>query len=180
MTRPLILLLVLLGRASATPTPGTLLARVEVESTDGGKRPLPDPRHAVVIIYEDQDASKRPQSARELLGTYTRVDENRARFEFVAVADVSKWNWWPAKKYVFADVKKIAAHNHTTVFLDWKGAIAKAWGLKKGQSGVLALGADGRLLFAAEGSLGDALQRELAAVLATLGARPEDAPPSPK
>jgi hypothetical protein len=159
--------------ARATPADGALLGSVEVEDTDGGRRRLPDTAHPVAIIYEDQDASKRPQAARELFGTYTRRAENRAIFEFVAVADVSKWNWWPAKKYVFADIKKIATRNNTKVFLDWTGALRKAWGLRKGQSGVLLVGADGRVRFACEGALTDAQKEALSAALSAIGARPE-------
>jgi hypothetical protein len=157
--------------ARATPGDGAVLSAIEVEDTDGGRRRLPDAAHPVAIIYEDQDASKRPQPARELFGTYTRRAENRAVFEFVAVADVSKWNWWPAKKYVFADIKKIATKNNTKVFLDWTGAVRKAWGLKKGASGVLLLGVDGRVKFACEGPLADAQGMALVAAVAARGGR---------
>jgi hypothetical protein len=173
VTRASVGVLFVCATALAAPPLGSSLASVEIEDSDGGHRTLPDHARAIAVIYEDQDAAKRPQPARELFGTYTRRPSNRVVFEFVAVADVSKWNWWPAKKYVFADVKKIATRNNTRVYLDWKGALGRSWGLKKGMSGVLLVGADGRVRFAAEGPLSADQARELKAQLTALGARSE-------
>src|SRR5438874_4610824 len=142
--------------AWALPPVGAVPARVEVENVAAGKmRPLPDAR-PVLVMYEDKDAQAQNDKARQVLGRITDRAENRARFEFAAVADVAAWNWWPAKKYVLADLQKIAARENTVLFADWTGAVRKAWGLKAHKSVLVLTGADGKVLFAGEGTLTDA------------------------
>ncbi|MDB4969897.1 MAG: hypothetical protein JWN44_5586, partial [Myxococcales bacterium] len=145
------------------------LPRVEVDDVAAAKRrPLPDAR-PVLVMYEDQDAQKQNEHARQVLGKITDRAENRARFEFVAVADVDKWNWWPAKKYVLADLKKIAEKENTRLFADWTGAVRKAWGFKPHKSVLLLATADGKVKFAGEGTLTEAQLAALVAELKALG-----------
>src|SRR5262249_15023710 len=138
---------------------------------DGRARSVPA-RLPVLIFYEDKDAGTQNVRAREILGKFVDNTANRSKFEFLAIADVEKWDWWPARKYVLADVRAVAKKDATTVLLDWKGALRKEWGLAKGKSGVLLVAADGRVLFAGEGTLTDAQIREAAARLRELGAVP--------
>jgi hypothetical protein len=151
--------------ARALPTVGGIAPRVEVENVAArAMRPVPD-AHPVLVMYEDKDAQKQNERARNVLGHINDRAENRARFEFAAVADVAAWNWWPAKKYVLSDLRDIAKRENTTLFADWTGAVRKAWGLKPHTSTLVLTGADGRVLFAGEGTLTDA---ELAALVAEL------------
>lgn len=155
------------GVAAAVPAPASRLPRVEVENVAAGRmRPLPD-RHPVLVMYEDKDAQKQNERARAVLGPINDRAENRARFEFVAVADVAAWNWWPAKGYVLDDLKGIARRENTTLFADWTGAVRKAWGLTAHKSALVLADGDGKVLFAAEGTLTPA---ELAALVADLKA----------
>jgi hypothetical protein len=155
--------------AWALPPVGGATPRVEVENVAIGKmRPLPDTR-PVLVMYEDKDAQAQNEKARQVLGKINDLAANRARFEFVAVADVASWNWWPAKKYVLADLKKIAARDNTTLFADWTGALRKAWGLKAHKSTLVLAGSDGKVLFAGEGTLSDAQLATLVGELKALG-----------
>jgi hypothetical protein len=152
---------------------GAIAPSVTVEDSDGHRRTLPDPARPVAILLEDDEARKRAQPARELFGRYTRRAENAAVFEFVAVADVAKWDWWPAKGYVLKDVRKIEKANHTRVFLDWKGAAKKGWGLRAGST-LLLLAKDGKVLHRTDGPLDERGAVGLRRALSALGARAED------
>src|SRR3954471_3684006 len=159
--------------AWALPPLGAVPPRVQVENVAArAMRPLPDTR-PVLVMYEDKDAQAQNDHARKVLGRITDRAENRARFEFVAVADVAQWNWWPAKKYVLADLKKIAAKENTTLFADWTGAVRKAWGLKAHKSTLVLTGSDGKVLFAGEGMLSEAQLAALVAELKKLGCTTE-------
>ena len=143
--------------------------RVEVENVAlRAMRPLPDAR-PLLVMYEDKEAQAQNEKARQVFGRITDRAENRARFEFVAVADVAAWNWWPAKRYVLADLQKIAARDNTPLFADWTGAVRKAWGLKPHTSTLVLTGADGRVLFSGEGTLSDTQLAALVAELEKLG-----------
>src|SRR5689334_10400752 len=155
--------------AWALPAVGGALPHVEVDDVaHGHMRPLPDVR-PVLVMYEDKDAQTQNEHARRVLGKITDQAENRARFEFVAVADVASWNWWPAKRYVLADLKGIAKRENTTLFADWTGALRKAWGLKPHKSTLVLAGSDGKVLFASEGTLTDAQLAALVGELKKLG-----------
>jgi hypothetical protein len=157
--------------AWALPAVGTVPARVEVENVAArAMRPLPDAR-PVLVMYEDKDAQAQNDKARKVLGKINDREENRARFEFAAVADVGAWNWWPAKKYVLEDLQKIAKRENTTLFADWTGAVRKAWGLKPHKSTLVLTAADGKVLFAGEGTLSDAQLAALVGELKKLGCR---------
>ena len=159
--------------AWALPPVGSAAPRVEVENVAAGKmRPLPDGR-PVLVMYEDKDAQAQNAQARQVLGRINDRAENRARFEFVAVADVASWNWWPAKKYVLADLKRVAIRENTTLFADWTGAVRKAWGLKAHRSTLVLAGSDGKVRFAGEGTLSDAQIATLVGELKALGCRVE-------
>lgn len=155
--------------ASALPAVGAVAPRVEVENVAArAMRPLPDAR-PLLVMYEDKEAQTQNEHARKVLGRITDRAENRARFEFVAVADVEKWNWWPAKRYVLADLRKIAERENTLLFADWTGAVRKAWGLTQHKSALILTTPDGKVPFAAEGPLTNAQLTALVAELKKLG-----------
>jgi len=157
--------------AWALPAVGTVAPRVEVENVAArAMRAVPD-THPVLVMYEDKDAQSQNEHARKVLGKITDRAENRARFEFAAVADVAQWNWWPAKKYVLEDLQKIARRDNTVLFADWTGAVRKAWGLTAHKSVLVLTAADGKVLFAGEGTLSDAQLAALVGELKKLGCK---------
>jgi hypothetical protein len=170
MKRALVLGAVVALPALATPPSGTQVPAVTVSDLEGRAVRLPDPRLPVLLFYEDKDAGTQNRRAREVVGVYTDRLDNRARFRFLAVADVGDWDWWPAKKYVLAEVRKQAKDDDTTILLDWKAEVRKRWGLAKGKSGVLLVAADGRVLFAGEGTLGEQQLKDVCARLEEIGA----------
>jgi hypothetical protein len=155
--------------AWALPTRGELLPAVSVDDVAARRmRPLPD-GHPVLVMYEDRDAQGQNVKARAVLGRINDRAENRARFEFLAVADVGAWDWWPARKYVLADLRAIAARENTPLFADWKGELRRRWRLRAHASVLVLAGSDGRVRFAAEGTLTEAQLAALVAELKALG-----------
>jgi hypothetical protein len=157
--------------ARALPSKGAVLPPIQVDDVSAGHlRPLPD-HHPVLVMYEDRDAQKQNVHARDVLGKITDRPENRACFEFVAVADVAEWDWWPPRKYVLEDLRKTAKRENTALFADWKAALRKQWGAKAHKSVLLLAGADGKVLFSGEGTLSEAQLTALVQELALLGCR---------
>jgi hypothetical protein len=154
-------LLLLLAEGATVPS-------VELEDHQGHVRAVPGPR-PTLLIYEDQDGGKQSLHAKEVLGQLNSTKENQAKVDVLPVADVEKWNWWPAKKYAIADVRKQAAEKRTTIYLDWTGQVRKRWGLAKGKNHLILVGADGKLLFASEGDCSQAALDRLLGKLGELG-----------
>ena len=82
---------------------------------------------------------------------------------------VAAWNWWPAKRYVLADLKQIARRENTTLFADWTAALRNAWHLQPHQSVLILSSANGTVLFASSGPLDAAQLAALVAHLKSLG-----------
>ena len=163
------ILLALPQLAIALPRAGDAIPAVEVVDVDGKTRALADPRRALLIFYEDKDAGAQNRRARALLGPITDRADNRARFELVAVADVEKWDFWPARKYVIDELRATERREQTRIWCDWKGRVRRALGLTRGKSGVVLVGGDGRCRFAGEGPLTDAQIADLMRRLDELG-----------
>jgi hypothetical protein len=158
------------GAVSALPATGDVLPTIHIERVDGQDRALPGGPLPCLIQYEDKEAQQQNARAREELGRINRKPGNHAKYEFVAVADVEKWDWWPAKKHVLADLRAIAARNNTPLYADWKGALRKAWGFRRGQSVIVLVGRDGKALFVGEGTLSEAQLAALVGELRRVGA----------
>ena len=155
--------------AAALPSLGAPLPAVEIADVAAGSRRLLPDRHPILVMLEDKEAQHQNDRARVVLGHINDSAANRARFEFVAVADVDRWNWWPARRYVLDDLKAIAEREHTRLFADWSGALRKAWRLSAHKSVLLLVGADGKLRFASEGTVSDEQLAALVAELKALG-----------
>jgi hypothetical protein len=165
----LVSLIILPRMATALPAVGDALSTVEVMRQDGNARQLPRGPLPLLIQYEDKEAQSQNRRAREELGRINRKPHNHERYEFVAVADVEKWDWWPAKKYVLDELKAAAQRNNTAIFADWTGALRKRWGLARGKSVILFV-VDGKVRFAGEGTLAEAQLAALVSAMREAGA----------
>lgn len=148
---------------------GAVAPSVTVADSAGRPHRFPDAAKPMLVIYEDQDGGKDNRHAKEVLGRVNASAENRAKVEAIAVADLEKWNWWPARKYALDDIRKAESAKATTILLDWKGEIRKAWGLPKGKNSLILVAPDGKVLWSSEGTISDAQIEELLALLRSLG-----------
>lgn len=160
------------GPADALPAVGAKLPSLTVNLTDKRSQALPLPRLPLLVLYEDKDAGKQNVKAQVIIGTFTDNVANKDKFTMFAVADVEKWNFWPARGYVLADIREVAKTSTVPILIDWKGALRRSWGLKPGKSSILLVLPDGEVRFAAEGTLSEAQTRELVQRLVELGAAP--------
>ena len=168
--RSLLVLLLFGGVAAAAPRIGDPMPTVQVTDTEGRTRALPFEREALVICWEDDRSSKIKQPAHAVVGRYS--DRVGHPFELVLVADLERWNFWPARGRALESVKKKEAETHSIVWVDLKGALRKAFGLRKAESAFVVVDRDGRIRYLAQGLLDEAQRRELDAAIASLGAVP--------
>jgi hypothetical protein len=153
---------------------GALASPVSVVDQDGNPRNVPSAK-PTLLIYEDQDGGKQSQHCKDVVGKINTSVENQRKVDVFPVADLEKWNWWPAKKYALADIQKTAKEKRTTIYLDWTGAVRKAWGLAKKKNNLILvapLSDGGKVLFASEGECTDAQLAELVAKLTSFGVKP--------
>jgi hypothetical protein len=158
------------GAGWAMPATERVLETIHIQRVDGQDRTLPGGPLPLLIQYEDKEAQRQNVKAREELGRINRKPGNHQKYEFVAIADVEQWDWWPARKHVLADLRANAARNNTPLYADWKGSVRKRWGFSRGQSVIMLVGSDGRARFAGEGTLSDAQLAALVAALRAVGA----------
>lgn len=151
---------------------GSVAPAIELTDHEGKPRRFPDGKQAVLLVYEDQDGGKQNQAEKARLGALNAIPENRAKVDVIGVADLSKWHWWPARKYALDDVRKQAAAKKTIVYIDWKGAAHKAWGVRKATSTLILLDAAGKVRFVSEGQLTPDQWQTLLRLLTDLGVAP--------
>jgi hypothetical protein len=154
----------------ALPATEKVLETIHIQRVDGQDKPLPGGSLPLLIQYEDKEAQRQNVKAREELGRINRKPGNHQKYEFVAIADVEQWDWWPARKYVLADLRANAARNNTLLYADWKGSLRKRWGFARGRSVIMLVGRDGKPRFAGEGTLSEAQLAALVAELRGVGA----------
>lgn len=171
MIRPLIrsfALVVALGSLAWATNTGDTAAPVSFTDQDGNMRKVPAAK-PVLVIYDDDAGRKTNHKAKDLLGKLNSSLENQALVDVFPVADLAKWDWFPAKQYALKEIRQTAKEKKTTIYLDWKGDVRKAWGLAKGKSNLILVGTDGKVLFASQGECTQQQIDELVGILAKLG-----------
>jgi hypothetical protein len=142
------------GAALALPKEGSDAPNGRVEDADGRKLEVSSLKgKPVLIVYEDKDSSAQNQPLKDDLSKLATGDKYKARIALAAVADVSGYDWWPAKGFVKDAIREESKKQKTTIYCDWDGSFRKAFGIKKGVSNVILIGRDGRVLFAGSGAL---------------------------
>jgi len=78
-----------------------------------------------VVFYEDKDSTDQNKALKAALKHQKKTYGRGPNVRLVAVADVSAWNFWPAKGYVqdaVRDQERKAGH---PIYLDWSGSFGK-------------------------------------------------------
>jgi hypothetical protein len=161
-------LFLLLGHVALAMPVNAPAPLVVFETTDGKKVTLPQSR-VTLIFYEDKDAGPQNQRTRDVVGPITDKPENKPLLDFMAVADLEKWNWFPAHNYAVKEMHKIEKKEDCTLYADWRGIVRKSWKLTKGKSGIILLDAQGVVKFFGEGPLRPDETSELVKQLGALG-----------
>jgi hypothetical protein len=173
LSGPLALALTLAsGVAAALPPVGEAPAAATVEDADG--RPL-ETRSAlgrpVLVVFEDRDTSQQNAPLKADLKALAGETSRFAKLLVLPVADVSDYDFWPAKGFVKSAIREESKRAGLPIYCDFSGGFRAAFKLRKRASSVVLLGRDGRVLFAAEGALdAEARKRVIALVRAEIGA----------
>ena len=125
-----------------------------LESTAGTTRRLRDyAGRVVIIVYEDRDSNMQNDALKRELSEHARRGELTRDVSLVAVANLSGYNFWPARGYARDAVVEIARQQGYEIMIDWTGDMANSYRFRQGRSHVMVLSRDGRVLFRYEGAL---------------------------
>lgn len=152
--------------ADALLKEGASAPNARVEDADGKVLQLQSLKgKPILIVYEDRDSSKQNQPLKDDLSKLATGDKYKTAIALAAIADVSSYDWWPAKGFVKDAIREESKKQKTTIYCDWDGGFRKAYGIKRGVSNVILVGRDGRVLFAAEGAIGTDARKRLVSLL---------------
>jgi len=142
------------GISLALPKEGAEAPNARVEDADGKALQMSTLKgKPILIVYEDKDSAKQNQPLKDDLAKLAKGDKYKSKIALAAVADVSGYDWWPAKGFVKDAIREESKKQKTTIYCDWDGSFRKAYGIRKGVSNVILVGKDGRVLFAGSGAL---------------------------
>jgi predicted transcriptional regulator len=145
---------------------GTIAPNARVEDADGKALQMQSLRgKPILIVYEDRDSAKQNQPLKDDLSKLATGDKYKSSIALAAIADVSSYDWWPAKGFVKDAIREESKKQKTTIYCDWNGGFRKAYGIKRGVSNVILVGRDGRVLFSAEGAIGTEARKRLVSLL---------------
>jgi hypothetical protein len=145
---------------------GTEAPNARVEDADGKVLQMQSLKgKPILIMYEDKDSSAQNQTFKDDLSKLASGDKYKKAIALAAIADVSSYDWWPAKGFVKDAIREESKKQKTTIYCDWNGTFRKAYGIKKGVSNVILVGRDGKVLFAAAGVLGSDARKRLVSLL---------------
>lgn len=119
----------------------------------------------VLIVYEDRDSAKQNEKLKKELSDLAKGDKYKSSVALAAVADVSSYDFWPAKGFVKDAIREESKKAGTTIYCDWNASFRKAFKLTKGKSSIVLVGKDGKVLFAGEGSLSESDRKKVLALL---------------
>ena len=150
------------GEAVAAPPVGG--ARPDVTLVDAWERPLVLRKTAtkpVLVVYEDSASSKENVVLKSELSELAKGGAYRARVVLLAVADVSGYDFFPAKGFAKSAIRGQSTELGTPIYCDWTGSVRVTLGLEPKRSNVVLYGRDGRVRFSHAGPLGADKRKEL-------------------
>lgn len=172
--------------AAAAPAPVTSsvgLPRAPdfaLESTAGVTRRLGDyAGRVVILLYEDRDSNQQNDVLKRELAARARREDLTRDVSLVPVANLSAFNFWPARGFARDAVVDIARQQGHEIMIDWSGSMAGAWRFRAGQSHVVVIGRDGRVLFRVSGALSERFRAQFFEVITQAVRAPERVPGAP-
>jgi predicted transcriptional regulator len=99
-----------------------------------------------VFFYEDRHSTETNALLKKALRRAALEDRSFGeRLAVVPIANVSGYDFWPARYFARNAVKKMARRHDLEIWLDWKGALQPMLGLRDDTSNVVVLDRAGRL-----------------------------------
>jgi len=162
------LALPLLTAAVVSATPNVALSvpkerdaapNARVEDADGNPVEIKSLKgKPVVIVYDDRSSAPKSEAFRKEL---VKLVKSAPKITLLIVADVSAYDFWPARGAVIDAVRKETQKQGTKVYCDWTGGMRSAYKMKNDVTNVIMLGKDARVAFASEGVPAAADQKRL-------------------
>lgn len=154
--------------ALALPKEGEKAPNARVEDADGRGLEMKSLKgRPILIVYEDKDSAQQNQALKDELSKLAKGDKYKATIALAAVADVSSYDFWPVKGFVKDAIREESKKIGTPIYCDWTGGFRTTFKLREGTSNVILVGKDGRVLFAAEGTVGAEGRKRLIGMLRT-------------
>ncbi|HEY0712349.1 MAG TPA: hypothetical protein VGF45_06730 [Polyangia bacterium] len=159
--------LVLLCAAGAR-SPAAKAPWFSLEATSGGVRtPASFAGRVVLLMYEDRDSGELNAALKAEVKRRMENEPAARTLVVLPVADVRKYNYFPARGIVRRAVVERAETLGTDILLDWTGDIARAYGFVAPGSNVVLIGRDGVHLYQRTSPLDATERRRFHAVLST-------------
>jgi len=141
--------------ADAAPKVGERVPQTRATALDGKAFDTRGSNGKITLIfYEDKDAATHNQSLKNELYAIKRSPGFKPNVRIIAVADVSAWDFWPAKGFVQDAIKAEQRKVGAPIYLDWSGEFGKAFKITKGASNIVLVGEDGKVMLTHEGVAG--------------------------
>jgi len=107
----------------------------------------------LLLMYEDRDSQDENAALKAEVRRRIADERLAGQLVVVPVADVRRYDYWPARKVVRNAVAEQARALGTEILLDWKGDVLRRYGFHSPGSNVALVGHDGPLLYLESGSL---------------------------
>lgn len=124
-----------------------------------------------LVVFEDKDASSQNETFKTRLGLTIQAKGIAKKLTVVPVADVSDYDYWPARGFVKQAIASASAKSGTTIYADWKADARKKLAAPSGKSTLVLVDAKGVVVWASMGALDkDGQDRLLARIVEQAGA----------
>lgn len=116
---------------------------------------------ATLVVYEDKDSSEQNAALKSELSALAAGDKYKGVIALLAIADVTAYDFWPARGFVKDAIRQQSRKFGTPIFCDWTGNVRRAIGATANVSNVVLYGKDDRVVFAHAGPLDEKRRAEL-------------------
>lgn len=138
--------------ALALPKERDLAVSARVEDADGRALDLATLKgKPYVVIYDDKTSAPKSEAFRLDLVKQLRASGVLSKVKVLFVADVSPYNFWPARGIVLDAVRDASKKAGTTVYCDWTAGVRSAYRLKDEVTSIVFVGKDARVALTHEG-----------------------------
>lgn len=145
----------LLGAPSAAvgvPKERDTAPNARIEDADGKALELSSLKgKPVLIVYDDRSSAPKSEAFRKDIVKLLKGAPYASTVKLLVVANVSSFDFWPARGTVQDAVRKETQKQGTTVYCDWSGGLHKAYKMKDDVTGVVLIGKDAKVRYAFEG-----------------------------
>jgi hypothetical protein len=104
-------------------------------------------------MYEDRDSQELNARLKAEVRARIRAERLERALAVVPVADLRRYDYWPARAVVRRAVVERARELGTEILLDWRGDLARRYGFRSPGSNVVLIGHQGALLYQRFGPL---------------------------